>query len=150
MEKMAASGKSTGEVGDKDDNKKKSYTPFPPAQTPSKIDLQLDSGEYFLSDRQRKARKMAEKRMKSIEKKEEKRIEREKVYEAPSSRKKVDRDDEDNSINVARGSSSSAVNDLDLDGLKKKFAKATKRKADGDLADFVDHSSKKKKKKSKK
>jgi ribosomal RNA assembly protein len=58
-------------------NKKKSYTPFPPAQLPSKIDRQLDSGEYFLSERERKDRKLAEKKTSSMEKTEEKRRARE-------------------------------------------------------------------------
>lgn len=58
-------------------NKKKSYTPFPPAQLPSKIDRQLDSGEYFLSERERKDRKLAEKKTSSMEKTEEKKRARE-------------------------------------------------------------------------
>jgi ribosomal RNA assembly protein len=41
--------------------KKKSYTPFPPPQLPSKIDLQLDSGEYFANPEVTKKQKLNEK-----------------------------------------------------------------------------------------
>jgi ribosomal RNA assembly protein len=41
---------------------KKEYTPFPPPQQPSKIDLQLESGEYFLSKEIKEAKAAAERR----------------------------------------------------------------------------------------
>uniref|UniRef100_A0A7E4ZVF0 KRR1 small subunit processome component n=1 Tax=Panagrellus redivivus TaxID=6233 RepID=A0A7E4ZVF0_PANRE len=41
--------------------KKAAYTPFPPAQLPRKIDLQLESGEYFMSEKMKEKQKLAEK-----------------------------------------------------------------------------------------
>merc|ERR1719352_2243661 len=50
---------------------KKEYTPFPPPQMPSKIDLQIESGEYFLSKRQRDAKTFEEKQERQVRKPEE-------------------------------------------------------------------------------
>merc|ERR1712038_1891327 len=115
-----------------------------------------DSGEYFLSERQRKAQKMAEKQRKSIEKREEKRIEKAKVYQAPPVRGMDKKNDAPTASNSNNNSNSADIEDqLGLDNLKNKFAKAAaKRKADyggeeNRLADFIDTSGSKKKKKHK-
>jgi ribosomal RNA assembly protein len=65
------------------DKSKKTYTPFPPAQEKSKIDLQIESGEYFLG-KQAKERAANEERLeKQKEKKAQKQNEREKEFVAP-------------------------------------------------------------------
>ncbi|KAK3161748.1 hypothetical protein QOZ80_1BG0080930 [Eleusine coracana subsp. coracana] len=46
---------------------KKPYMPFPPPQQPSKIDLELESGEYFMSDKKKSAQKWQEKLEKQAE-----------------------------------------------------------------------------------
>lgn len=63
--------------------KKKEYTPFPPQQLPSKKDLAIESGEFFLSGKEKKARDLAEKKAKQEEMKRVKGEERAKDYEAP-------------------------------------------------------------------
>lgn len=62
---------------------KKVYTPFPPQQQPSKIDMQIESGEYFLGNREKKARLLNEKKEEQLAKQEIKELERAKDYVAP-------------------------------------------------------------------
>jgi ribosomal RNA assembly protein len=60
-------------------HKQKVYTPFPPAnhQLPSKVDLALESGEYFLTEAQKEHKKGEDKAAKSAQAKEKKKAERE-------------------------------------------------------------------------
>ncbi|KAI9798748.1 MAG: ribosomal RNA assembly protein krr1 [Piccolia ochrophora] len=65
------------------DKSKKAYTPFPPPQEKSKIDKQIESGEYFLG-KQAKERKEREERVeRQRDKKEAKTRERESEFVAP-------------------------------------------------------------------
>eukprot|EP00762_Andalucia_godoyi_P001700 ANDGO_07140.mRNA.1 KRR1 small subunit processome component homolog len=62
---------------------KKEYTPFPPSQLPRKIDMQIESGEYFMSakeKRERREKEKEEKRDKAMSKRKE---QREQAYVAP-------------------------------------------------------------------
>ncbi|KAK6928838.1 Krr1, KH1 domain [Dillenia turbinata] len=62
---------------------KKEYTPFPPPQQPSKVDLQLESGEYFLSDKKKFAKKWQEKQERQAEKAAENKRKREAAFVPP-------------------------------------------------------------------
>lgn len=63
--------------------KSSEYTPFPPPQQPSKIDLQIESGEYFMSKRAKERKKQEEKKENQKRILEEKRKERNKAFEPP-------------------------------------------------------------------
>lgn len=65
------------------DKSKKVYTPFPPPQEKSKIDLQIESGEFFLGKQAKERAEKERKRDKMREKMEEKRKEREKDFVPP-------------------------------------------------------------------
>jgi len=62
----------------------KTYTPFPPQQQPSKVDLQLESGEYFLNEAQRKTKRKLEKQSKAQETAKARQAARTKVFQAPA------------------------------------------------------------------
>ncbi|CCO27637.1 hypothetical protein BN14_01622 [Rhizoctonia solani AG-1 IB] len=68
----------------KEKAKKKVYTPFPPAQLPRKVDLELESGEYFLKAKDKEAREEAKRKAKQAEATAERKKEREEVYVAPA------------------------------------------------------------------
>ncbi len=65
------------------DKSKKTYTPFPPAPEKSKVDMQIESGEYFLGKEAKKRAADAERQEKAKEKKQEKKREREKEFVPP-------------------------------------------------------------------
>ncbi|XP_071439665.1 KRR1 small subunit processome component homolog [Hetaerina americana] len=94
--------------------KNKEYTPFPPPQPESKVDKELASGEYFLKENQRRARKR-----KIIE---EKQAEAAKVQEERRQKPFVPPEEPE----YRKGKSKAA--DVDVESLKKKINRAKKKK----------------------
>lgn len=65
------------------DKATKPYTPFPPPQEKSKIDLQIESGEYFLAKQAKERVREQERLEKQKHKKEENQRQREQAFIAP-------------------------------------------------------------------
>lgn len=65
------------------DKSKKVYTPFPPPREKSKVDLQIESGEYFLGKQAKERREKEGREEKMREKMEGKRLEREREFVPP-------------------------------------------------------------------
>ena len=56
---------------------------FPPALLPRKVDLEIESGEYFLSKREKQMKKLNEQKEKQMEREVERQEERAKNFVAP-------------------------------------------------------------------
>lgn len=65
---------------------KKTPTPFPPPQLPRKIDLQMESGEYFLTRNEKAKRAQANKQAETDAHKQERAAQRASEFEAPQER----------------------------------------------------------------
>jgi ribosomal RNA assembly protein len=110
---------------------KKTYTPFPPPQTPRKVDLQLDSGEYFLSETARNAKHLTERKVAaSIKSQSKRRARDEALSQVPptngsiSSKRKAEESKKSSSI-------------PDVEQLKARLNKRSKKSTSTTLDDFV-------------
>ena len=65
------------------DKSKKVYTPFPPPREKSKVDLQIESGEYFLGKQARERKEKEDREQRQKEKMEEKKRGKEKELVPP-------------------------------------------------------------------
>jgi len=74
---------------------KKPYSPFPPPQQPSKIDLQLDSGEYFIKEQEKRKKKKQDKNEKQEAAEHERKKRRLDVLKAPKEKTHVEKDTEE-------------------------------------------------------
>jgi len=95
---------------------KKAYTPFPPAQPESKMDREIATGEYFLKDKEKKIKKLQERKERQAEaavKREEK---RNKAFKPPSEKA------------ASKAADKANKSDLDIDAVKAKVKKVSKKK----------------------
>ncbi|XP_071055843.1 KRR1 small subunit processome component homolog [Onthophagus taurus] len=95
---------------------KKPYTPFPPAQTESKIDKQLASGEYFLNKDQKRVQARKEKDEKHIEAAKKREERRQQAFIPPEENKSSNNTVKNDKVKV------------DIAALKEKIMKAQKKK----------------------
>ena len=97
----------------KKDKTKKPYTPFPPPMPESKLDKELASGEYFLKEKEKKLRKIQERKEKQTAASVQREEKRNKAYKPPKEVSQIDKKKQDDT--------------LDVDALKAKIKKASSK-----------------------
>jgi ribosomal RNA assembly protein len=117
----------------KSKEKSKNYSPFPPPQQPSKVDLQLESGEYFLSQEQKAQRKAEHKAAKQAAAVADKRAQRAAAFVAPKEDRGAPRGDAGQGGAGAK-SDGGDVMDAMVQGLKKRGAAQAMRTGAAQMA----------------
>ncbi|CEG49287.1 ribosomal rna assembly protein mis3 [Plasmopara halstedii] len=123
---------------------KKEYTPFPPAPTASKVDKEIESGEYFMKEHERKAMKKVKKHEEKAQMLQKRKADKMAEYVAPSEK-------EINKKRKKQGTEAREINKLatSVEALKQKFLsqKSTKAtmdsKAVSSVSDYLAGSAKK-------
>ncbi|KAJ9261162.1 hypothetical protein DTO207G8_312 [Paecilomyces variotii] len=119
------------------DKSKKPYTPFPPPQEKSKVDLQIESGEYFLSKQAKERARKEEVMERQREKREEKMKEREKDFVPPKEKEEIEAEaKEKKEKKKHKRKRAEAEGDVEADGAetkkKKKKSKTKERSSSAD------------------
>jgi ribosomal RNA assembly protein len=100
---------------------KKEYSPFPPAQMPRKEDLMMETGEYFMTEKEKSKKKNEDKEERRISKTKQKIAEKAAKFEEPGLEHEKVKDQK-------RENESKRKNDVSIDELKKKFIKTDLKK----------------------
>ena len=103
---------------------KKPYTPFPPSQPESKMDREMATGEYFLKDKEKKIKKLQERRERQAESAAKREEERNKAFRPPSEKKKAKVTSTDGGTGGASNKSKALQ---DVDAIRDKVKKASKK-----------------------
>jgi ribosomal RNA assembly protein len=102
---------------------KKSYTPFPPAPTPSKIDKEIESGEYFMKEHERKALKKAKKHEEKLVEIQKRKADKQAEFVAPNE-KELKKEKKRKALEQTETN-----NENSLEALKNKFLSQTVNKS---------------------
>lgn len=105
---------------------KKEYTPFPPEQQPRKEDLQMMTGEYFLAEKVKDAKRQDKKREEKENKKQEKVEKKLKQFEAPDEAQEMEAKKAKKEQTEGKSKRVDDARKPDIEDLKKKFLKNKK------------------------
>ncbi|EGR31059.1 ribosomal RNA assembly, putative [Ichthyophthirius multifiliis] len=102
---------------------KKEYTPFPPEQQPRKIDIEIQTGEYFLKESEKKQNNLKQKIIKQENKIQQKMDQKSKLYEAPEINKEIEKENQ-----KKKKKDQQFTQNQDIEELKNKFLDKGKKK----------------------